>query len=164
MRFDRLLAKSSDNQRYPQPSETLPGHLGEVARAAAELVAIRGDSVLRAHGFLSERWEANLRSAVLRGALLHDIGKANDHFQVMVRGQRAVPQSLRHETVGLVMLADNPALDEWFFKGVPECVRMSVIRSMIGHHLKFEPARSLQPTPSVTPPRSPTTPPGGKRR
>ena len=147
MQFERLLAKSSTSPYNPLAGETLPGHLADVGSAASQLVAARAASVLHAHAFLPEQWQDDLQSAVLRGALLHDIGKANDHFQVMVRSRGRVRQSLRHETVGLVMLADTPALNQWFFDGVPERVRMSAIRSMIGHHLKFGPS-SLEPIPS----------------
>jgi CRISPR-associated endonuclease/helicase Cas3 len=58
------------------------------------------------------------RRIVLLAAVLHDLGKANDHFQAMIRGSRDVrtnPQGLRHEWVTILMLQQ---LREWLLPSV----------------------------------------------
>ena len=51
------------------------------------------------------------------GRVLHDLGKANDQFQAMVRHRRKEPQGLRHEWVSLLMVEESN-LYEWLLPAV----------------------------------------------
>ena len=67
---------------------------------------------------------ADLWAALTRAAWLHDLGKANAHFQRMVLGRdwRAgarLTQAVRHEVLSVLLLFRSPELDDWLFKGVP---------------------------------------------
>jgi CRISPR-associated endonuclease/helicase Cas3 len=145
----RLLAKSSTTPDEPREAETLPGHLKGVGRVARALVERRGDAILSALGLAPDRYRDWLRAAVLAGALLHDIGKANDQFQLVVRG-RGLPQALRHEVVGAWLISSQERLKDWLFAGLRRPVCLLALRAVLGHHLQFEPGRSLRARPSGT--------------
>lgn len=146
MTYVRLLAKSTEKDKEDAPlhAQTLPGHLEHVGKVAEELAGARGLIVLEALRLDSATWAEPLRRATLLGALLHDIGKANDHFQDMVRRRRR-DQALRHEVVGLWMLATSKPLQDWLFAAESDVVRYAAIRAIVGHHVKFVPATSLAP-------------------
>ncbi len=91
MTVRRLLAKSSASPDAPASEETLDGHLSLVGRVAIELADRRGSAILEAIG-LDARWRAALARATLLAAVIHDLGKASDEFQRMVRGQLGTPQ------------------------------------------------------------------------
>lgn len=150
MRYARLLAKSSDDPEQPAPAETLSGHLHEVGRVASKIADSRGDQMLAALGLDTAEWGGPLAAATVRAAVLHDIGKANDHFQSMIRRRSRLPQALRHEVVGLWIIATCPELDRWLFDGTAGYVRYAALRAVIGHHLKFQRHRSLEPRDSGT--------------
>ncbi|HDQ99816.1 MAG TPA: CRISPR-associated helicase/endonuclease Cas3, partial [candidate division WOR-3 bacterium] len=82
----RLLAKSSRNPDAPRQAETLPGHLGSVVAAVRTTFRVAGTVLLDAMGLTNSADAAGLEAALLRAAILHDIGKANSHFQEAVRG------------------------------------------------------------------------------
>ena len=56
-----------------------------------------------------------IECAVARGALLHDLGKANGQFQRMVRGDKPI-QALRHEWISLDILLRYSELDRGYFQ------------------------------------------------
>lgn len=144
--FPRLLAKSTRVPDQPRRCETLPGHLADVGGVALALIDEWGERWLVSLGMEPEVWLARLRSACLRGALLHDIGKANDHFQRMVRGspQR---QALRHEVVSGWLLARNPELMAWMFADCEEIVQRAAVCAVVGHHLQVKDIGALDPRP-----------------
>jgi CRISPR-associated endonuclease/helicase Cas3 len=146
--FPRLLAKSTRTPDSPRYEEALAGHLTIVGSVAATLVERYGATYLETVGLDPGRWLEALGAATVRGAILHDIGKGNDHFQRMIRGQRTPPQAYRHEVVGLWLLCANLDLRRWLFHGQSEAVRYAVLRAVAGHHLKLEPPESFEPTPS----------------
>jgi CRISPR-associated endonuclease/helicase Cas3 len=141
----RLLAKSSNDPDQPLPAETLAGHLDAVGQVARRLVETRGALMLAALGLDPRHYEELFAKAVVLGALLHDIGKANDQFQRMVRGQTTLAQALRHEVVGLWLLTTTPELHDWLFSETPLPARLIALRAVAGHHLQFRPGDSLQP-------------------
>ena len=93
--FVHLLAKSTITPDRPPKHESLNGHILGVVGAARTLLQVVGHQSLNSLA-LSSTWFGVLELAVARGALLHDLGKANDQFQRMVRGDRSI-QVLRHE-------------------------------------------------------------------
>ncbi|HWO72244.1 MAG TPA: CRISPR-associated endonuclease Cas3'', partial [Dehalococcoidia bacterium] len=146
----RLLAKSSRTPDAPQHFETLPGHLELVALAARRMTRDRGQQILAALG-LGGGYEAALTEATVLAALLHDIGKANEDFQRMVRAPRPIAQALRHEIVGLWLLRQQAALAEWVFSDLAPDLRDVVLRAVVSHHLKFHSINSVQPRPAGRP-------------
>lgn len=144
MTYKRLLAKSSKSPDDPKLPETLPGHLLATGGVANVILERCGGSCLGAFGLSEEAWRDRLRTAVLRGALLHDLGKANSHFQQMVRGKRTQPQALRHEYVGLWLLTTNPALHDWVFDGCDPLEAAAATYAIAGHHLQLETTTALE--------------------
>jgi CRISPR-associated endonuclease/helicase Cas3 len=137
MRSDRLWAKSWDDADGPTPSHVfLAGHLADVYEAASRVLDCTADDQLRAVGLETEEWRDRFRRIVLLAAAVHDLGKANDHFQGMIIGKRDVrlnPQGLRHEWVTLLMLQ---RLHEWVSKAVAgnEVDLTFVEWAVVGHH------------------------------
>lgn len=81
---------------------------------------------------------ARIEAAALRGALLHDLGKANDHFQRMVRGRPGrVTQGLRHEWISAWLPLHLSAFRTWFF-GEDTRLASFVLAAVLGHHLKAQ--------------------------
>lgn len=114
----RLWAKSKREFEKEVPSMFLPGHLQDVHTAAKKVFDATGDDQLLALGLEPVEYRERLRRCVVLAAALHDIGKANDHFQGMLCGARDVrqnPQGLRHEWVSVLMLKE---LREWLLPTV----------------------------------------------
>ena len=142
----RLLAKSvplGTDMNPPYPA-TLPGHLTDTAEVASALLDVRLDEVLDAHQLSAIRWRQPFRDALLRAAGIHDLGKANEQFQSLVRGAKTT-QAVRHEALSLAILAACPELDAWLFAALEGPVRFAVLRAVAGHHLKFDLQSSLSP-------------------
>jgi CRISPR-associated endonuclease/helicase Cas3 len=68
------------------------------------------------------------------GAVVHDLGKAGDHFQEAVRFLRGPdrPQGLYHEAVSYLLLG-LPELRHWLADSLNDAVRWAVA----GHHRRF---------------------------
>lgn len=137
MKFHRLLAKSWRKEwGSPPDSIYLPSHLKDVYRATVQIVEQTGSYQLSGLGLSPPVWGERFRRIVLLAAALHDLGKANDHFQEMVRNLRQVPQGLRHEWVTQLIL--HGRLHQWIAPAlaVPE-VDWSILQwSITGHHPK----------------------------
>lgn len=134
MRFSRILAKRSANPDAPELRETLPGHLDDVV-SAAEAILRHSAPMFRETFRLDDAGLASLAGAVPRAAFLHDLGKANDHFQAMMRGGRE-GQAIRHEQLsGWLGVPGNPVGD-WLFAGCDPTIRNAALLAVIGHHLK----------------------------
>src|SRR5262249_54852823 len=107
MRMDpnKLWAKSIPRDGKETPSMLLSGHLAESYEAAKRVLDATGNEQLRALGLAPEQYRDRFRRIVFLAAAVHDLGKANDHFQGMIRSERwDVPQGLRHEWVTLLIL------------------------------------------------------------
>lgn len=145
--FPRLMAKSdhrTENERAAEPmppSLTLPGHLEDVCTAAGQVVDATGRDQLAALGLGVDKWLGRFRRAVALAAAVHDLGKANDHFQRMLTAPRSpvpVQQGLRHEWVTTLMLAE-PALREWLRPADMSDDDLRVVRwAVAGHHAKYQ--------------------------
>ena len=138
MRFEKLLTKS---ERGEIPEQTICKHTAEVLRTADALITATGASQLTALGLDPDDWLERFRRMVLISALLHDLGKANDHFQSMIRGERGrdQPQGLRHETVSF-LIARLPAIREWIEPALEGVLAADlVLWAVAGHHRKFPP-------------------------
>src|SRR5262249_9123882 len=69
----------------------------------------------------------------------HDLGKANDQFQTMVRHQRKGRQAIRHEALSLLLIQET-SLRAWLATnmGNPEMLDF-LLWAAAGHHRKFPP-------------------------
>jgi CRISPR-associated endonuclease/helicase Cas3 len=132
----RILAKSAAAGRDPV---TLAGHIDDVLSAVCTMFGAPGRPTRLARSWLrlfklpDEEFEAFFINVWLAAAF-HDLGKANDGFQRMVRGRGE--QAIRHEHLSALMLWREP-LQSWLFglrqHGVdPEIVMAAVV----SHHLK----------------------------
>src|SRR5690349_9770009 len=98
--FKELLAKSQKPGEPWHPSMLLSVHLSDVCAAALQVLDATGDDQLLALELDPAHYRERFRRIVLLAAAIHDLGKANDHFQGMIYGRRDVrvnPQGLRHE-------------------------------------------------------------------
>jgi CRISPR-associated endonuclease/helicase Cas3 len=131
----RLLAKSvrlgelSDNV----PS-TLLGHLQSVQAAAEIIVAETRPDQLGAVGLSNDEWLERLRRVVLLSAALHDLGKANHHFQRMVHGYSRQRQGLRHEWVTYWLCQQKPWSNWGPLAAGSEDDWRIVLWAIAGHH------------------------------
>lgn len=98
--------------------------------------------MLSAFGLNDPIWVARLRSTLLLSTAIHDIGKANEHFQRAVKGLAASDerQPIRHEWISL-WIAMQPTVKEWLMPAVGNCescwnVAMFAVG---GHHRKCVP-------------------------
>ena len=133
MTFERLRAKSGDGTHA---SEFLPEHLADAFRAAQLVLDATADDQFAALGLVDDRHRERMRRLVPVAAAVHDLGKANNHFQEMIRGTRDVrvnPQGLRHEWVALLMLQQ---LREWLMPALAGSSEDFAILewSVVGHH------------------------------
>ncbi len=140
MAFERLLAKSRKEGEPWHDSMSLPVHLADVHAAAVRVLAAAGDDQLRALGLSTEEYGQRLRRVVRLAAAVHDLGKANDHFQGMLRRTRDVrtnPQGLRHEWVTVLLLRD---LRDWLLPAVDGSAAdfAAVEWAVAGHHPAYD--------------------------
>lgn len=138
-----LLAKRPRDPGNPKFRETLRGHLADVMNTAASLLELIGMQALDALSIEKKQYSA-LSQAVLRGALLHDLGKANSQFQALMNGKKQ-RQALRHELISVWLPFKFTQLNEWLFKDTDDMIRWAALFAAIGHHLKFENGKSLDP-------------------
>jgi CRISPR-associated endonuclease/helicase Cas3 len=124
--------------------------LADVHEAAVQVLDATADDQLGALGLPPSQYRDRLRRCVLLAAACHDLGKANDHFQSMLRRTRDVrenPQGLRHEWVSLLILRE---LRAWLLPAVggDEHDFTIVEWSVCGHH----PAHDHPSPPRTCPP------------
>ena len=137
--FKRLLAKSSQTPDAPRGAETLSGHTANVMAAAQTLLDETADTQLSAIGLPETMWRERFCRAVLLAAFCHDLGKANDQFQSMVRHLREQKQAIRHEALSFLILQETP-LKEWLSATLEEAEDLSfLLWAAAGHHRKFPP-------------------------
>lgn len=116
--FERLLAKSRRPDEPLTPSMLLLGHLKDVYASARRVLDATGENQLRALGLDPGKYIERFRRCVLLAAAIHDLGKANDHFQGMLAGRRNIlqnPQGLRHEWASILMAQP---LKQWLLPAV----------------------------------------------
>jgi CRISPR-associated endonuclease/helicase Cas3 len=140
LNYERLLAKSERKGTRPSRAQTIRYHTDQVMKVAGRLVDTTGRAQLGALGLDAEEWLARFRRDIKVAALLHDLGKANSHFQEMVHDPLCTRiQGLRHEAVSF-LIAQSPAVREWVKPALSETRSVELILwSVAGHHRKFPP-------------------------
>lgn len=133
----RLLAKSSQTPDTPRHEETLEGHTASVIGSARVLLCARAEQSLHA-ARLPEIDRSRLERIVLLAAFVHDLGKCSDHFQAMIRRQRAAPQLMRHEALSLWLCWFGQPLHAWLQPavGADEDFAIAIVAAA-GHHRRF---------------------------
>jgi len=135
MDIKRLWAKSQREDQDEHPSMFLSGHLKDVYEAAKRVLSATGDDQLRALGLDPSLYRDRFRKCVLLAAAIHDLGKANDHFQGMIcqsQDRRDKPQGIRHEWVTILMLKE---LREWLRPAVTSNLDFAMVEwAVSGHH------------------------------
>jgi CRISPR-associated endonuclease/helicase Cas3 len=136
--MSRLLAKSSKQPDNPRNPEILQGHVSLVLDAAEAILAEAEDDVLAQLALPHARWREPMRRAVILGAYLHDFGKANDHFQRMLR-HKGFKQSVRHEVLSGVLCTWQEELRRWLCPDAEaETAFRAAICATVGHHLQTD--------------------------
>lgn len=149
--FDVLLAKSwvatQTNERPPSYARLVPHHRA-VERAGTSIVEAAGELILRQLDLPLEPWLSRLERAMKAACLCHDLGKANEAFQLMVR-HRLDParQPVRHELLSALLLEDKESIVRaWVLKllthdgeyGDGDWLLDCVIGAIGGHHVKLD--------------------------
>ncbi|MCZ8037471.1 MAG: CRISPR-associated helicase Cas3' [Microcystis sp. LE17-20A] len=128
-----LLAKSFDSGHW-KGSYGLVGHTADVVNAVTALLENIGQGIINQFD-LKCSWE-DFRATARLSAYLHDWGKANDHFQMVVRGKRDIrknPQLIRHELASMLLAWEYR---EWLQQCPNADFRTAVVAAG-GHHLKL---------------------------
>lgn len=127
-----LLAKSME---VPwKGAYTLTGHTASVVEAVTTLIDTLGNQLLFQFG-LSCCDLAQLRATARLAAYIHDLGKANDHFQAVVRKLKNPmehPQLIRHEALSVLLAWE---LRDWLATGDGNF--LIALAAAGGHHLKL---------------------------
>lgn len=136
---DRLLAKSFEPGKW-KGSYSLVGHTADVVNAVSTLVDVLGDRLITQFGLQCSLVE--LRATVRLAAYIHDWGKANHHFQGVVRAKIAdaqpkrflphEPQMMRHEALSVLLAWE---FRQWLEQGEGDFI--TALTAAGGHHLKL---------------------------
>lgn len=136
---DLLLAKSFESGEW-KGSYSLVGHTADVVNAVSTLIDVLGDRILSQFGLKCSLSE--LKATARLAAYIHDWGKANHHFQGVVRAKMQdaypkrylphEPQLIRHE-VASVLLAWE--FREWLSRAEGDF--LTALAAAGGHHLKL---------------------------
>ncbi|MFQ3679925.1 MAG: CRISPR-associated helicase Cas3', partial [Pseudanabaenaceae cyanobacterium] len=164
VKFKTLLAKSigADGE---YGSATYTGHIFHVCQAARILVKTLKPAILQQLDWPAEDFERFARTVEM-GAYLHDWGKANQHFQEMVRvNSRAWmrrhesdwvdavqsswkshqgKQMLRHEVLSGILALRVPAFRSWL-SSRSEVNLVVAVWAAMGHHLKLRGELAIVP-------------------
>jgi CRISPR-associated endonuclease/helicase Cas3 len=128
-----LLAKSFNSGHW-KGSYGLVGHTADVVNAVTALLENIGQGIINQFD-LKCNWQDFRATARLSG-YLHDWGKANDHFQMVVRGKQDIrknPQLIRHELASMLLAWEYR---EWL-QQCPNADFRTALVAAGGHHLKL---------------------------
>jgi CRISPR-associated endonuclease/helicase Cas3 len=128
---DTLLAKSMG--KTWMGTYSLVGHTSAVVNAVTTLIDTLGERLISQFGLQCDF--SKLRATARLAAYLHDWGKANDHFQMVVRHKRnplESPQLIRHEVASVLLAWEYR---EW----LQQCDGdfLTALAAAGGHHLKL---------------------------
>ncbi len=149
--FDVLLAKSwvatQAGERPPSYARLVP-HLRAVERVGASIVEAASELILRQLDLPFEPWLSRLERAMTVACLCHDIGKANEAFQLMVRRKLdPTRQPARHELLSALLLEGRESPVRTWALGLltddgrhedGESLLDCVVGAIGGHHVKLD--------------------------
>jgi len=142
----QILAKTPADSASPRPEETLIGHCLAVAQTFEVLFGLATQPTRMAWAmFRFFRLPENLRLAFYAtgraACLLHDAGKSNSWFQMMLAGQSKVDQVIRHEGLSGLLLVLPEVRD--FLRALPHVEADLLMAAIAGHHLRREDMRTI---------------------
>ncbi|HOC94228.1 MAG TPA: CRISPR-associated helicase Cas3' [bacterium] len=145
MNFDRMLAKSAVDTATNE-SSLLQNHLEAVTIAGNSIVRTAGHRILENLSLDVNDWMKRLEVAIKLSCRIHDIGKANESFQAMVRGKgQSGQQPVRHELVSCYLIMNNDVVVEWLnnnlsdlFVEDQEHIWNVIFSAVAGHHTKMD--------------------------
>ncbi len=145
MKFDRLLAKSIVDKATYEPSLLL-NHLDSVTTAGINIVKTAGGRILENLTLDANQWMPRLEDTIKLACGIHDIGKANESFQAMVRGDmHKAQQPVRHELVSSYLIMRNDVVNRWLSDNLSghstedqAHIRNVIIGAVAGHHTKMD--------------------------
>lgn len=136
---DLLLAKSFEPGKW-KGSYSLVGHTADVVNAVSTLVDVLGDLLIEQFGLQCSL--SYLKATARLAAYIHDWGKANHHFQGVVRSKIKdahpkrflphEPQLIRHEVASIFLAWE---FREWLEQGDGDF--LIALAAAGGHHLKL---------------------------
>lgn len=132
-----LLAKSFHGETPPHEA-TLLGHLQAVHAAALTIIDACGEAMLATFRLPTSDL-TRFRQIVAIAAAIHDVGKANSHFQGMLnasadRSRYNFRQALRHEWVSLLWLQQS-MVQQWIKEVLPDEADILILECCVaGHH------------------------------
>lgn len=125
-----LLAKSFETGNW-KGSYGLVGHTADVVNAVTTLVDTLGNRLIEQFGLQCTLFQ--LRATARKSAYIHDWGKANEHFQMVVRHkQNPADQMIRHELASILLTWE---FKKWLEQGEGDFLTAVVAAG--GHHLKL---------------------------
>jgi CRISPR-associated endonuclease/helicase Cas3 len=130
--IDRVFAKSN--------GESLPEHTEAVLRAAEAFLDAASQAALRQFGL--EHHAQELPEALRRATVLHDLGKASEPFQRVLRCQLTADRlPVPHELVSVWLATTDPRLSNWLFSGTSSLAKIAALAAVSGHHFRIEQVR-----------------------
>ena len=135
--LDRLYAKGASNTKGPNRIPSILEHTEDVVNCAESLFKVAGEVMLEAFGLDVVKYRDRLHRDLVLAAWLHDVGKANDQFQAMIRKNRDHPQAIRHEVISY-WIGSQAEIRDWLSQIVPSPRELTLIFwAIAGHHRKF---------------------------
>jgi CRISPR-associated endonuclease/helicase Cas3 len=136
-RYRNLLAKKRSEQDKIHTEERLVGHITHVVASAQAIIETLGKTSILQMGISDSRWGEAQKTLIL-AAYLHDFGKANSHFQWMIRDKKTLPdrqQMIRHEILSGYIAWFIPEIKTWL-ENIQSVNLPIAIWAATGHHLK----------------------------
>lgn len=134
-----LLAKSYSKQRYPQSPPRyalLTEHSRDVFSACETLAEAIGEKCLQNAG-ISQVYRSRFKQALVLNGWIQDLGKSNEHFQLMIWNKETV-QLVRHELLSSLLFWTFPEFKSWLESSLPTDVVIAGLWGAAGHHRKFD--------------------------
>jgi len=147
-----LLAKSLSphvSEVEAPRSATLAGHLADVRDVAHSVIDTVGERIVTDLGLEPDPWLSRLERSLLLAASLHDLGKANDRFQAMLRGDKFLGQQpVRHEAISAFLALHPDLLRLTLFpteSPVDHPEESTAVLAVLSHHVKYWPRNGEPP-------------------
>ena len=144
----RLLAKKLDERIKNTEELYLIPHLKAVESVGDLLSKSVGKKILYSVGLDSSIWEERLKVILPLSCLLHDLGKANDWFQSMIRNNTSqkIMQPIRHEFLSVILiLRSEKKIRNFILKRISslgsdniELLINSMYSGILAHHLEMD--------------------------